>query len=66
MGVGKDYQFAVPVATFLTEQWNTIKTNLAAKNAQVCVGGFILATTSYGLSLNRMPPLAVPPKKVVP
>jgi hypothetical protein len=41
MGIGKPYYAAIPVATFLTEQWNTIKANLASKTAQICVGGFI-------------------------
>jgi hypothetical protein len=41
MGLGKPYYDAVPVATFLNTQWNTIKANLASKAAQVCVGGFI-------------------------
>jgi hypothetical protein len=41
MGLGKPYYAAVPVATFLNTQWNTIKGNIASKSAQVCVGGFI-------------------------
>ncbi len=41
MGTGQPYKAAVPVATFLNEQWNTIKGNLANNNEQVCVGGFI-------------------------
>ncbi|HYY35703.1 MAG TPA: hypothetical protein VE867_04955, partial [Candidatus Binatia bacterium] len=41
MGQGKPYFDAQPVATFLTTQWNTIKTNLKAGPDQVCAGGFI-------------------------
>jgi hypothetical protein len=41
MGPGQPFYDAVPVATFLNEQWDTIKANLANKNDQVCVGGFI-------------------------
>jgi hypothetical protein len=41
MGTGQPYFAAVPVATFLTSQWNTIKANLGAGTNQVCVGGFI-------------------------
>jgi hypothetical protein len=41
MGQGQPYFAAQPVATFLTTQWNTIKTNLKAGANQVCVGGFI-------------------------
>jgi hypothetical protein len=41
MGIGKPYYAAIPVAIFLTGQWNTIKANLASKTAQICVGGFI-------------------------
>jgi hypothetical protein len=41
MGPGRPYFAAVPVASFLNTQWNTIKANLAAGNNQVCVGGFI-------------------------
>jgi hypothetical protein len=41
MGSGQPYFDAQPVATFLTTQWNTIKTNLKAGANQVCVGGFI-------------------------
>jgi hypothetical protein len=41
MGPGRPYFAAVPVATFLNTQWNTIKGNLTAGNDQVCVGGFI-------------------------
>jgi hypothetical protein len=41
MGTGQPYFAAQPVGTFLTTQWNTIKTNLKAGNEQVCAGGFI-------------------------
>jgi hypothetical protein len=41
MGPGQPYYDAVPVGKFLTGLWNTIKGNIAAQNAQVCVGGFI-------------------------
>jgi hypothetical protein len=45
MGFGKDpskpYFDARPVATFLNQEWDTIKANLAAKAEQVCVGGCI-------------------------
>jgi hypothetical protein len=41
MGSGQPYFAAQPVATFLTTQWNTIKTNLKAGANQVCTGGFI-------------------------
>ena len=41
MGKGKPYFDATTTAKFLTSQWNTIKANIAAKNDQVCVGGFI-------------------------
>jgi hypothetical protein len=42
MGAGQPYFAAVPVATFLNKQWNTIKANLASSGTdQVCVGGFI-------------------------
>ena len=41
MGPNKTYFAAVPVSKFLNEQWDTIKGNLANKDEQVCVGGFI-------------------------
>jgi hypothetical protein len=41
MGKGKPYFDATTAPKFLTSQWNTIKANIAAKNNQVCVGGFI-------------------------
>ena len=41
MGTGKPYYAAIPVGEFLKTQWKAIKTNLARKNGQVCVGGFI-------------------------
>jgi hypothetical protein len=41
MGSGHPYFDAQPVATFLTTQWDTIKTNLKAGANQVCAGGFI-------------------------
>jgi hypothetical protein len=41
MGQGKPYFAAQPVATFLTTQWDTIKTNLKGGPNQVCAGGFI-------------------------
>jgi hypothetical protein len=41
MGTGQPYFAAQPVATFLTTQWNTIKSNVKAGPNQVCVGGFI-------------------------
>ncbi len=41
MGSGHPYFAARPVGTFLTTQWNTIKTNLKAGAHQVCAGGFI-------------------------
>lgn len=41
MGTGQPFKDAVPVSKFLKTQWHTIKENLAKKNEQVCVGGFI-------------------------
>ena len=41
MGSGQPYFDARPVATFLTDEWDTIRANLGAKAGQVCVGGLI-------------------------
>jgi hypothetical protein len=41
MGKGKPYFDATTTGKFLSSEWNTIKTNIAAKDNQVCVGGFI-------------------------
>jgi len=41
MGAGQPYFAAQPVGTFLTTQWNTIKSNIKAGPSQVCAGGFI-------------------------